>query len=151
MSEKSGHSDCDPIADIRVCFTLARMTKEYVLDGAAITSLEAVYNQVSSSLALGDWGRNLDALDDVLDGENGNIPKDGFTLKWVHSDVSRANLGYPETVRQLEKRLSRCHPSNREMIQAELNTARQGSGDTVFDWLIDTINDHKDNVRLLLA
>jgi len=54
-----------PIADIRVCFTLARMMKEYVLDGAAITSLEAFYDQVSSSLALGDWGRNLDALDDA--------------------------------------------------------------------------------------
>ena len=128
-----------------------RMTKEYVLDGAKITSLEDFYDQVGSSLALGGWGRNLDALDDVLCGGYGGVPEEGFTLKWVKSDISRANLGYPETVRQLEKRLSLCHPSNREMVRAELNNARQGSGNTVFDWLIDIIGDHKDNVRLVLA
>ncbi|WP_265563074.1 barstar family protein [Sphingomicrobium arenosum] len=127
------------------------MTEEYVLDGASITSLEAFYDQISRSMALGDWGRNLDALDDVLCGEHGGVPENGFTLRWVRSDVSRANLGYPETVRQLEKRLSLCHPSNREMVQAELKTARQGRGDTVFDWLIDVFHAHKDSVRLLLA
>ena len=148
---KSGLAGNDPLADIRVCSTLARMTKEYILDGAAITSLETFFDQISSSLFLGDWGRNLDALEDILCGGEFGVPKGGFTLRWIHSDVSRANLGYTETTRQLEKRLSRCHPSNRDMIRAELETARQGKGSTVFDWLIDIINDHKENVRLVLA
>ncbi len=61
------------------------------------------YDQVGHALALGaNWGRNLDALDDVLSGRDRGVPDDGFTFKWVHSDVSRANLGYPETAKQLE-------------------------------------------------
>jgi len=127
------------------------MIEKYALDGIKITSLESFYEQISSSLAFGEWGRNLDALDDVLGGGDYGVPEDGFTLTWVHSDVSRANLGYPETVRQLEKRLLLCHPSNRDMVQAKLNLAREGKGHTVFDWLIDILRKHEDNIRLVLA
>ena len=128
------------------------MTNEYVLDGTKITSLEDFYDQVGSSLAIGDnWGHNLDALDDVFYGGDFGIPEDGFTLKWVHSDVSRANLGYLETVKQLEKRLFRCHPSNRKKVLAELNNARQCEGNTVFDWLIDIIRGHEGKIHLVLA
>jgi RNAse (barnase) inhibitor barstar len=142
----------DPIADIRVCFILTQMAERYVLDGTKITSLEGFYDHIGSSLGLdGSWGRNLDALDDVLSGGDHGVPEDGFTLTWVHSNISRANLGYPETVRQLEKRLLLCHSSNREIVRAELNNARQGKGNTVFDWLIDIIRDHEGNVRLVLA
>lgn len=128
------------------------MAEEYVLDGTKVTSLEAFYDQIGSSMGLGDrWGRNLDALDDVLSGGDLGVPENGFTLRWVQSEVSRENLGYPETVRQLEKRLLLCHPSSREVVRAELDNARQGKGNTVFDWLIDIIGDHEDNVRLVLT
>ncbi len=40
---------------------------------------------------------------------------------------------------------------NLEIVKAELSNARQGEGNTVFDWLIDIIRDHEDNVRLVLA
>ncbi len=141
-----------PIANIRTIFILTWMAKEYVLDGTKITSLEDFFDQIGSSLALGEeWGRNLDALDDVLCGGDYGVSNDGFTLKWVHSDVSRVELGYAETVRQLEIRLLLCHPSNRRSVQAELNTARQREGATVFDWLINIIRDHNDNVRLVFA
>jgi RNAse (barnase) inhibitor barstar len=133
------------------------MTKEYVLDGRKVTSLEAFYDQISDSLIPGAyWGRNLDALDDILIGGFGT-PEGGFVLRWTHSDVSRAHLGYPETVKQLEHRLEQCHPSNRDSVRAKLGQAQQGIGATVFDWLVEIIREHgvggaraEDSVRLVL-
>jgi hypothetical protein len=67
------------------------------------------------------------------------------------------NLGYHETVRQLERKLARCHPSNRDHVRRELELARAGGGPTVFDWLIEIVRDHgpggdeaEDNVLLVL-
>lgn len=133
------------------------MTKEYILDGSKITSLEAFYDEVSEILIPGAyWGRNLDAFNDVLRGGFGT-PEGGFVLRWTHSVVSRANLSHPETLRQLEKRLERCHPSNRELVRADLTRAQKGQGTTVFDWLIEVIQVHgaggdegEDNVELIL-
>ena len=69
------------------------MTREYVLDGPRITSLDAFYDEVSNVLVPGRWwGRNLDAFDDILRGGFGT-PKTGFILRWQHADVSRAALG----------------------------------------------------------
>jgi RNAse (barnase) inhibitor barstar len=118
------------------------MTTEYVLDGTRIGSLEAFYEEISRTLIPGaDWGRNLDAFNDILRGGFGT-PEEGFTLRWVHSEISREQLGYPETVRQLERRLERCHPTNRERMQDYLSEARQNKGPTVFDWLVDIIQRH---------
>ncbi|AJC80176.1 barnase inhibitor-like domain-containing protein [Rhizobium etli bv. phaseoli str. IE4803] len=111
------------------------LTKEYILDGSKITSLEAFYDQVSERLIPSAyWGRNLDAFNDILRGGFGT-PEGGFVLRWTHSEVSRRNLGHSETVRQLEKRLERCHPSNRKFVRAHLIRAQKRQGTTVFDCL----------------
>ncbi len=133
------------------------MATEYVLDGSKVTSLEAFYDQISDTLIPGaHWGRNLDAFNDILLGGFGT-PEGGFILRWTHSEASRASLGYPETVRQLEKRLEQCHPTWRDSVQAKLTEAKQDKGATVFDWLVEIIRDHdadgeqaEDNVRLVL-
>ena len=62
-------------------------------------------------------------------------------VEWRDHEVSRFNLGYEETVRQLELRLARCHPSNRPRVQADLDAARAGQGPTVFDWLVEIFED----------
>ena len=114
----------------------------YTIDGERFTTLEEFYEEISRVLIPGaDWGRNLDAFNDILRGGFGT-PEGGFVLRWLHSDLSRRNLGYAETVRQLEKRLERCHPSNREHFAQELEVARRGGGSTVFDWLVDIIHVH---------
>lgn len=136
---------------------LGYMLKEYVLDGSKVTSLEAFFDQISDTLILGAyWGRNLDAFNDILRGGFGT-PPEGFIVRWTHSDASRACLGYAETVRQLEKRLERCHPTNRDLVRGDLSQAQQGTGATVFDWLVEIIRDHDtggeeaaDCVRLVL-
>ena len=134
------------------------MPTEYVIDGSRIKSLETFYDEISRVVVPEHpWGRNLDAFHDVLGGGFGT-PDEGFTLKWSNSSLSKEKLGYAETVRQLEIRLERCHPTNRDDVRRKLSDARAGVGLTVFDWLIEMIADHGssgtqagDNVRLLLV
>jgi hypothetical protein len=79
-------------------------------------------------------------------------------LRWVNSALSRERLGYPETVRQLGRRLVRCHPTNRESVAADLERVRRGMGPTVFDRVVEIIGVHgaggaeqEDGVELALA
>ncbi len=114
----------------------------YEIDGRDFATLEEFYDVISRVLIPDSWwGHNLDAFNDILRGGFGT-PEDGFILRWKSSAVSRERLGYPETVRQLERRLQRCHPSNRPLCGAELERARNNGGPTVFDWLIEIIQIH---------
>jgi hypothetical protein len=64
----------------------------------------------------GYFGRNLDGFNDCLGGGFGTPEDDDYIVEWHHHGQPRAALGYPETVRQLERRLARCHPSNRPAV-----------------------------------
>ena len=90
-----------------------------------------------------EWGHNLDAFNDILRGGFG-IPEGGFVLVWLRSHVSRERLSYAETIRQLERKLVRSHPSNRAAVMKELDRARRSEGPTSFDWLIEIIQGHPD-------
>ena len=132
------------------------MEREYVIDGHRTYSLEAFFDEFGR-IVLHEtrWGRNLDAFDDVLQGEF-ETPDEGFTLRWINSGDARNSLGYAETARQLRLRLERCHPTSREQVRQALSAAERGAGPTVFDWLVEIIMDHGpggnkavDNVRLV--
>jgi len=132
--------------------------KTYEIDGHRFSTLEEFYDEISRVLIQGaSWGHNLDALDDVLYGGFGT-PDEGFILRWKNHAVSRQRLGYVETARQLEKRLKRCHPTNRDIVRKELDLARGSQGPTVFDWLVEILTDDRagrgeadGNVHLELA
>lgn len=114
----------------------------YTIDGAAFSTLEGFFDEVSRIVIPGvDWGHNLDAFNDILRGGFGT-PEEGFELVWKDHALSRDRLGQAETVRQLEKRLTRCHPANRDYVARDLVAAKSGSGSTVFDWLVEIIRDH---------
>ncbi|HYG57524.1 MAG TPA: barstar family protein [Symbiobacteriaceae bacterium] len=118
------------------------MKTVYELDGLNFSTLEAFYDEISRVLIPGArWGHNLDALNDILYGGFGT-PGGGFILRWKNSDVSRSRLGYPETVRQLRLRLRWCHPDNRSWVKVDLQNARNNTGPTVFDWLVEIIRMH---------
>ncbi|WP_414089049.1 barstar family protein [Rhizobium sp. BR 314] len=109
------------------------VTCQHVIDGSRITSLEALYDEITRVLVPDHfWGRNLDALDDILRGGFGT-PDGGFTIRWSHSAVSREALGYPATVKMFEHMLERCHPDNRNSVGQRLAAARAGTGPTLFD------------------
>jgi RNAse (barnase) inhibitor barstar len=108
------------------------------IDGEAFDSLEGFCDEVSRRLIPGvPWGRNLDAFNDILRGGFGT-PSDGFVLRWRNSELSQRRLGYPETVRVLQRRLATCHPTNVTAIRAELDAAVREDGRTVFDVLVKT-------------
>lgn len=115
------------------------------IDGARFTTLEEFAEHFSAA-ALDDysWRGNLDAFNDVLRGGFGT-PEGGFVLRWINSTLSRQRLGYAETVRQLERVLSKCHPANRSRVAAEIEAARSETGPTVFDWLVEIIETHGEN------
>jgi RNAse (barnase) inhibitor barstar len=130
----------------------------YEIDGYRFSTLDEFYEEVSRVLIPGaEWGHNLDAFDDILSGGFGT-PDRGFTLRWLHHELSKERLGYKETVRQLKFRMGQCHPSSRVHVAEQLARARLRLGPTVFEWLVETIHRHgpggeeaEDNVVLELA
>jgi len=127
------------------------------IDGAEFSSLEGFYEHISARLIPGaEWGRNLNAFNDILRGGFGT-PEHGFVLCWNNHELSRQRLGYVETTRQLQRRATRCHPSHESAVRADLAAALEGESPTVFDWLIEIIRDHgpggaeqEDGVELVL-
>lgn len=131
-------------------------TSTFEIDGERFWTLKEFYDEISRVLIPGaHWGHNLDAFNDVLSGGFGT-PNGGFILRWVNSDISRERLGHDETVKELERRLQRCDPTNRPSVARDLERAKRGEGPTVFDWLLDIIalhaaSGHEDGVELILA
>jgi RNAse (barnase) inhibitor barstar len=117
---------------------------EYEIDGTLFATLDQFFEEVGRTLIPQvQWGHNLNALNDILRGGFGT-PEGGFILRWKNSQVSRERLGYPLTVRHLEKQLKTCHASTRDLVRRDLEQARIGVGPTVFDWLVEIIRDHED-------
>lgn len=118
------------------------MTKPvFVIDGQNFDSLAGFFDEVGTSLGTSPWGRNLDAFNDILRGGFGT-PDGGFVLRWVSSDVSRAVLGYEATTRYYESMLQSCHPANVQRVSHDLETARRGQGQTLFDIVVEIISAH---------
>lgn len=133
------------------------LKKSYEIDGARFSTLDEFYDEIERVLIPGkEWGRNLNALNDILRGGFGT-PEGGFVLRWKNSEISRERLGYAETIRQLEQHLAVCHPSNRTSIEHDIDLAHAHRGSTVFDWLVELIQVHgaggeeaDDRVELIL-
>ena len=134
------------------------MKRTYAIDGGHFSTLEEFFDEIGHVLIPGcAWGKNLDAFNDILRGGFGT-PEEGFVLRWENSAISRQRLGYPETARQLRARLEKCHPANRERVAEAIEAAEAQTGPTVFDWLVEIIQDHgpggaepEDGVELVLA
>jgi RNAse (barnase) inhibitor barstar len=126
------------------------VTRVYVLDGGEIDSLEAFWRVIGEAVngRGGYFGRNLDALNDCLNGGFGTPADDDYVFEWRDHRVSRDHLDHAETVRQLRLRLARCHPESRARVRAELDAASAGAGPTVFDWLVKIIGDDHGKLRL---
>jgi RNAse (barnase) inhibitor barstar len=112
------------------------------IDGLRFTTLEEFFDEVSEIVVPGtDWGRNLDAFNDILRGGFGT-PEGGFVLVWQKHEFSRTRLGYTETIRQLGFHLDRCHPTSMPHVRNQLEMASKSQGATVFDWLVEIIAIH---------
>jgi RNAse (barnase) inhibitor barstar len=112
------------------------------IDGSRFSDLEGFYREVSEHLIPGaEWGRNLDAFNDILRGGFGT-PEGGFELRWLNSATSRSALGWPATIARYERLLQTCHPDNRTHVQHLLDEARRHRGQTLFDLIVEIIQNH---------
>jgi RNAse (barnase) inhibitor barstar len=112
-----------------------------VVDGARFSDLDGFAREFSGLLSGYTWRGNLDALNDILRGGYGT-PTDGWVLRWVDAETSRAALGHAETARRLERLLPSVDPSNRAAFEARLAQARRGEGPTLFDEIVALIREH---------
>jgi hypothetical protein len=112
-----------------------------VIDGACFSDFDGFAREFSRLLCHWTWNGSLDALNDILRGGFGT-PGNGWVLKWVNSELSRAALGYEATIRRLEQTRQACHSSHHADITARINNARRGAGPTLFDDIVEIIRDH---------
>ena len=112
-----------------------------IIDGNTFDDLEGFAREFSKLLGEHRWQGNLDAFNDILRGGFGT-PQDGFVLRWVNSRRSREVLGWDATVSWYEETFIRCRPSNRPEFEHRLQLARQRSGTTLFDWIVEIIRTH---------
>ncbi len=114
-----------------------------VLDGGRVQDLTGFYEEASRVLMPdADFKMgNLDGFNDVLWGGFGT-PEGGYVLRWVGADHCRQALGWPETVRYLERKITTCHSVNVPRVQAELDAARRSEGQTLFDTLVEIVEEH---------
>ena len=103
---------------------------EFVLDGSSFDDLAGFFTAITRTLGTTGWGRNLDAFNDILRGGFGT-PEGGFILRWASSAISAERLGWPETIRFTENKLTTCHPASIPRVQADLVAARRGEGQTL--------------------
>ena len=69
------------------------MKKRYEIDSTNFSNREEFYDEISTKLIPGrEWGRNLDAFNDILNGGFGT-PEEGFVLVWRNSNISRRKIG----------------------------------------------------------
>ena len=112
------------------------------IDGLQFNTLEEFFEHFAEKALDGSfWGKNLDAFNDVLRGGFGT-PENGFVIEWLNHEISKERLGFDETIKQLQLRLLRCHPSNVARVTEQLMAARRREGATVFDWLQEIIQKH---------
>lgn len=126
---------------------LTLMTKEIVIDGNNFATLTEFYDEVENKLTKGlDWkiGRNLDAFNDVLRGGFGiHDYEEPLILRWINSDKSKMDLGQSETIKYISEKLQRCHPTNITSVETDLEKAKDGRGEMLFDIIVDITRGHE--------
>ncbi len=113
------------------------------IDGEAFDDFAGFCREFSKLVAPNKWNGNLDAFNDYLRGGFGSIPSEGgYTLRWLASGRSRQVLGHTAWAFKLAQMLENCDPTNRSAVSEQLARARRGEGPTLFDVLVDIIQDH---------
>ena len=121
--------------------------KIFILDGNKFDTLEGFCDEAQAILTkdLGwEMGTNLDALNDLFWGGFGAFEyEESIDIIWENSKKSKSDLGYPETIKWLERKLKRCHPSNIPSAKEDLQRAQNNEGPTLFNMIMEIVEEHK--------
>ena len=120
---------------------------EYIIDGNEFSNMDEFYKFVDKTFSNGEEPcTNMDAFVDFLRGGFGKHKYyEPIKITWINNAKSKKDLGYAETIKYLKKRLARCHPSNKESIQKEIDLAEKNEGKTMYDEIIECINGLNNN------
>ena len=116
--------------------------------------MDEFYKYVDKTFSDGEEPcRNLDAFIDYLRGGFGKHKyNEPIKITWINNAKSKKDLGYAETIKILKKRLERCHPSNREIVQKKIELAEKNEGKTIYDEIIECFEDlNNDGFNCLLV
>lgn len=127
--------------------------KMTVINGSHFSNLTGFYEEVSKVLTKDiNWKvGTLDGFNDILYGGFGIFENDDeVEILWEESEKSRKDLGFEATKEFYENKIKQGKPFNVELIQEKLNELIKGNGQTLFDILIEIIEEHK-NIVLILS
>lgn len=115
-----------------------------VINGSHFSDLEGFYEEVSRLFMEDeDWKvGTLDGFDDILYGFEGE-------MIWKESQKSKQDLGFGVTKAFYENKIRQGKPYNIELIQQKLDELVAGTGQTLFEILVEIIESHK-NITLVL-
>ena len=121
------------------------MRRQFIIDGNNFDDLEGFYCEIDKLLTNGlTWktGHNLNAFNDLLRGGFGvqeyNEP---ILLVWKNFKKSSADFGHKGTARYYEKMLTICHPTNISHVMNLLENAKNQTGKTLMDNVVEIILD----------
>ncbi|SHL34885.1 hypothetical protein SAMN05444267_101659 [Chryseobacterium polytrichastri] len=126
--------------------------KRTVINGSHFSNLAGFYEEVSKVLTKDiNWKvGTLDGFNDILYGGFGIFENDDeVEILWEESEKSRKDLGFEATKEFYENKIKQGKPFNVELIQEKLNKLIEGKGQTLFDVLLEIIEEHKNIVLIL--
>lgn len=125
------------------------MRKEFIIDGSNFDDIEGFYCEIDKLLTKGlTWktGHNLDAFNDLLRGGFGvHEYNEPIRLIWKNFKKSSSDFGYEATAQHYEKILTRCHPANIPHFQNLLISAKNKTGQTLMDIIVEIILNTNDS------
>ncbi len=124
-----------------------------VINGDHFFDLPGFYEEVSKVFMKDtDWKvGTLDGFNDILYGGYGVFDnKEEVQIIWKNSLKSQQDLGVEATRMFYESKIIQGKPFNVELIYKKLEELLVGSGQTLFDILIEIIQCHENNITLIL-
>ncbi len=126
--------------------------KVAVINGSHFSDLAGFYDEVSGVL-MKDTGwkvGTLDGFDDILYGGFGVFESnEDLEIIWKDSDKSKNNLGFELTGEFYKHKIRQGKPFNVDWAQQKLDQLMAGTGQTLFEMLVEIIESHK-NITLVL-
>lgn len=123
-----------------------------VINGSHFSDLAGFYEEVSEVLMKdADWKvGTLDGFDDMLYGGFGMFENnEDIEIIWKDSDKSKKDLGFELTKGFYEHKIRQGKPFNVDLAQQKLDGLIAGTGQTLFEILVEIIESHK-NITLVL-
>jgi len=121
------------------------------IDGNNFSDFEGFVREFNPAVFGDDrtWMGGFGALNDLLRGGYGT-PEGPYIIEWLNAHKSREDLGKDATLKWLEARKDRVHPTNREHWAMQIELMKHNTGETLFMMIVDIIVSHE-NITLILA